>query len=225
MQFNILKIQNWPGWQKIGFDGHMRIHYLAAMTLALTASWSVHAAVDRSGGYLGIGLSLAAFETDSLYTTIELSSESVTGWRLEGGYIWDVGYPGGFRLGVAAGYDNWGEARGTQEDYFRREVLQFKAESLAINLVLSQAISKSVDFLFKLGPAYVNYDFEESKVIYSVSEERQERSESDTSIGASFSSGFAFYPARKVALDFAAQVVVIDIAIGGSLSMTVGYRF
>ncbi len=117
---------------------------------------------DKAGPYVGLGVTSNVYgssgddDFDSLF-----EDERVTGWRLEGGYIWDLGKPGGFHLGVVGAYNDFGKA--TIEEYYCsvcKAELSVQAQALSVLLVIEQEIASWVDFVFKVGPSAVAYDVE-----------------------------------------------------------------
>ena len=183
---------------------------------------------DKAGPYVGLGVTSNVYgsvdddDFDSLF-----EDERVTGWRLEGGYIWDLGKPGGFHLGVVGAYNDFGKA--TIEEYYCsvcREELSVQAQALSVLLVIEQEIASWVDFVFKVGPAAVDYEIELTGYYRG--------SESSTEPGVTAVIGFTFFPTEFLAIELASQgtAFVYDYAYGGdevytasSLSLSLQYRF
>ena len=183
---------------------------------------------DKAGPYVGLGVTSNVYgsvdddDFDSLF-----EDERVTGWRLEGGYIWDLGKPGGVHLGVVGAYNDFGTA--TIEEYYCsvcREELSVQAQALSVLLVIEQEIASWVDFVFKVGPAAVDYEIELTGYYRG--------SESSTEPGGTAVIGFTFFPTEFLAIELASQgtAFVYDYAYGGdevytasSLSLSLQYRF
>ena len=183
---------------------------------------------DKAGPYVSLGVTSNVYgsvdddDFDSLF-----EDERVTGWRLEGGYIWDLGKPGGFHLGVVGAYNDFGKA--TIEEYYCsvcRVELSVQAQALSVLLVIEQEIASWVDFVFKVGPAAVDYEIELTGYY--------QDSESSTEPGVTAVIGFTFFPTEFLAIELASQgtAFVYDYAYGGdevytasSLSLSLQYRF
>ena len=188
---------------------------------------------DKAGPYVSLGVTSNVYgsvdddDFDSLF-----EDERVTGWRLEGGYIWDLGKPGGFHLGVVGAYNDFGKA--TIEEYYCsvcREELSVQAQALSVLLVIEQEIASWVDFVFKVGPSAVAYDVDWTD--YYIGGYYQD-SESSTEPGVTAVIGFTFFPTEFLAIELASQgtAFVYDYAYGGdevytasSLSLSLQYRF
>jgi len=188
---------------------------------------------DKAGPYVSLGVTSNVYgsvdddDFDSLF-----EDERVTGWRLEGGYIWDLGKPGGFHLGVVGAYNDFGKA--TIGDYWAE--LSVQAQALSVLLVIEQEIAPWVDFVFKVGPAAVRYevDYEYWNYAYYPYGPYLQYSESSTEPGATAVIGFTFFPTEFLAIELASQgtAFVYDYASGGdevytasSLSLSLQYRF
>ena len=189
------------------------------------------ARADKAGFYLGAGVSVATYR---ISTNLESSFESsrTQGWRTEAGYIWDVGRSGGFHLGVAGTFDQWGEIEESGANAFGGEwTARVQARVVAITVVLEQEIAQWVDFVFKTGPSYGYISLEET-YSYDPSFPSQTHRDSGEGVGGEYIAGFAFFPANHFAVELAAQgnwfvhnEGYFEATAVGALSLSLQYRF
>lgn len=173
---------------------------LAALVLMLM-SVSTFAAndVSRQGFYVGLGYGMSFYDSseDEVFSDV-IGGNAAHGWQLEGGYMWDIGRTGGWHLGVEGMYANrgpLGETAGGSSKF------DFDVDVLAAMFVTDYEIASWVDLLLKVGVASVTYDAEATvyyPYVYNYSE-------SDTSAGAIYSVGFAFYPTQRISVELAQQ--------------------
>lgn len=200
---------------------------------------SVNAYSDKAGLYIGAGLTSTVFSsTDDDDFKDLFEDERATGWRAEIGYIWDLGKPGGFHLGVAGTYDNTGKAERKESIPGVSATASVEATAVAVQLVIEQEMASWADFIFKVGPTSINYKVKGSAECYLSScypyYGRYSDSVSETKPGATMSIGVAFFPADFLAIELARQgtAFVYDNDFGedytytaGTWSLSLQYRF
>ncbi len=205
---------------------------IALLILASGTAWA-----DKAGFYLGVGITSSTYSSpdDDDFTDI-FEDERSSGWRGELGYIWDLGKPGGFHLGVAGTYDNFGEV--TREEHFGVEYakVSFEAQAFSVLVVIEQELASWADFVFKVGPASVNYEFEASYLIFDPSfpfGPYGSESDSSTEIGGTMILGFTFFPTDFLAIELARQGTAFvdsqydenNAYAAGTWSASLQYRF
>lgn len=197
---------------------------------ALVLSSTSVTAAQKQGFYVAAGISRATYRISTNLDS-DMKGSRVTGARIEAGHIWDPGRAGGFRLGVAATYDRWGEAEETRVVYHGTVRERFRAQFVAVNCVLQQEITPWVDFVFKAGPGFGRYDADEE---YPVSVHPQPPEDHrGEGLGGSYIAAFDFFPAQHLALEIAGQVnwftpsgdFLLDAVGVAALSASVQYRF
>jgi hypothetical protein len=212
----------------------MRHFIIALLILSSCSAWA-----EKAGLYIGAGISASNYsspDNDEFKDAFE--DERTNGWRAELGYIWDLGKPGGFHMGVAGTYDDFGKAKGDTQyfDAFGPRTLsgEVEARALSVLLVIEQEIVKWVDFVFKIGPAFVDYDRDATDTWYSGGTEIKEPlSESSSEVGASMALGFTFFPTDYLAIEVARQGMAFvtsdsdedDAITAGTWSASLQYRF
>lgn len=181
--------------------------------------------------------------------------DRTTAWRAEVGYLWDPGKSGGFHLGLAGVYNDLGELKqnnaGTSHypgdgnipgftDYYD---IQFKysAQTFGVLLVVEQEITRWMDFVFKIGPAYLQYELKTDSTVYTeytdLSEPRDYshdwKSDSEE-YGALAQIGLTFFPIEQLGLELAMQTIgwqtdrypgANDWYYVNTLSLSAQYRF
>lgn len=193
-------------------------HFLALLSLAIITSPALAA---KDGGFVGIGIGSTEFRSDDSQVDDSFKGERKTSWRLEGGYIWDIGKPGGFMLGVAGAYDNFGSIKVDDDDLPN---VDWKVESSAITayFVGQQEIAEWVDFSFKIGPSIIY-----NKLEVNISNWSGDGDGTYGGVGSMI--GFTFYPSEQFAIELASHSVAFvdnsDVFMFRTLGVNLQYRF
>ena len=194
-------------------------------SLALAApAWA-----EKAGPYIGVGITSNVYRSSDSDINEVFESEGTTGWRLEGGHIWDLGKPGGFHLGVVGAYNNFGQATATGElEYFTFNA-DVEAQAISALFVIEQEIVRWVDFVFKIGPAFVDYELRDTGYDYFYGP--YSNNYSNTAMGTTAVIGFTFFPTQFLAIELASQgtafldsEVTDDVFAISSLSLSIQYR-
>jgi hypothetical protein len=211
-----------------GLDLCDRKNLLLLLTISIF-QFSSASADEKAGWFLGAGISLATYRAD-VGNELSLVGSWTPGWRLEAGYIWDVGSAGGFHLGIVGNYDDFLASTVKGEVWTGRAELQFESDMFALSVLLEQEIARWIDFVFRIGPGYGTYTFDES-----YSEQHHPLSPySETSSGTGwvYQLGLAFFPGANIAVEtnlFANWVIssdhVLDAWAVAGVVTTLQYRF
>jgi opacity protein-like surface antigen len=169
--------------------------------LILLATLATGAQASKDGLYLGIGLTSTTYRSNASGSFVRvIDDQRVSGWRGEAGYIWDIGKPGGFQLGVAGAYDDLGRASDTGEFQGDTTDVRLEASTWTAYFVIDQEIESWVDFIFKVGPSLVDYD-----VNVCCSEDGSNLDKRQVKPGFTSAAGFAFFPTQNIAIEVAGQ--------------------
>lgn len=203
----------------------MRHAIWIVLILASNMVWA-----EKAGLYLGAGVTTNTYKSQNDYFDDRVEDERATGWKVELGYIWDLGKPGGFHLGVAATYNDFGTIKAGENNpysyYYPDTEIKFDANAFAVMVVLEQEIASWVDFVFKIGPASVDYQIEEPGYGYN-------KKDSATELGAQAVIAFVFFPTDYLAIELASQGTSFvdsdsyndDVYSASTLSLALQYRF
>jgi hypothetical protein len=207
----------------------MRLFILIIAVLSASSVWA-----EKAGFYIGAGITSSNYMSpdDDDFNDI-FEDEKTTGWRGEFGYIWDLGKPGGFHLGIAGAYDNFGKAEIEENFGYEYARASFEAQALSVMVVIEQELASWVDFVFKAGPASVNYDIGASyQFYYPVGGYYGDSdSQSETELGGTMIIGFTFFPTDFLAIELARQGMAYiesdsdDRYGAGTWSASLQYRF
>ena len=198
------------------------------------------ASADKAGLYAGLGLLRGGYADSVSRVNDAFEGEAANGWRAEVGYIWDIGKPGGFHLGLSGAYDNFGKLKGQTNPYFSipAQDLELEGQAFSVYFVGEQQLARWCHFVFKVGPTIVSSDLESSAVSSPFS---SSDSETDAGVGAVIA--FTFFPIEQLAIELANQGHVYiyesdrtntynyydntdyDGAGFGNLSLSLQYRF
>ena len=156
----------------------------------------------KDGMYLAIGISGSSYVNhsgDSFLRVVD--GERAGGWRAEIGHIWDLGKAGGFQLGVAGAFDHFGEVSDSGRFGDETGEVELDARALSAYFVIDQELTRWLDFMFKIGPAGIEYQARACCTAQGrdIVDERKSR------LGASSVIGLVFFPAEHIGIELAAQ--------------------
>ena len=182
----------------------MTIKYLGPVFAALlVAAPGAHA--SKEGIYLGVGISTTTYRGNSSDSFVRaVDDERVTGWRGEMGYVWDLGKPGGFHLGVTGAIDRLGEVSGEGQDGPNSVDVSLDATAFTVYFLIEQEIARWVDFVFKVGPSLVDYEVQSCCKAIGNDDIIDEK---ETRFGGAAVIGFTFFPTENIGIELAAQAI------------------
>ena len=178
--------------------------FITLIFLVAAGSLAPAAHASKDGIYVGIGITTTSYRgnsSDSFVRVVE--DERVTGWRGEVGYIWDLGKTGGFQMGVAGTFNDFGKVSNTEQDGPNTTDVSLDASALSVYFVIEQEMATWVDFVFKVGPSLINY---EATSCCTAIGGRDIVDQRETRIGGTGIIGFTFFPTQHIGIELAAQV-------------------
>jgi hypothetical protein len=175
----------------------MRFGVVLLLSFVVSSAWA-----DKAGLYAGLGVLRGGYADSIVRIDDAFEDETSNGWRAEVGYIWDIGKPGGFHMGVSGAYDDFGKLKGRTNPFFNIPAMDLEIEGRAFSVyfVGEQQLARWCHFVFKVGPTVVSTDLESSIVTSSRS---SSDGQTDTGVGAVIA--FTFFPMEQLAIELASQ--------------------
>ena len=160
---------------------------------------------SKEGIYVGVGITSTSYHGDSSDSFVRaVDDERVTGGRAEVGYVWDLGKPGGFHLGVVGAYDGLGKVSGSTDNGINTVDVSLDASALSVYFLIEQEIASWVDFVFKVGPSLVDYRV---KSCCSAISNKTIIDDKETKGASAVVIGFTFFPTENIGIELAGQAI------------------